>query len=109
MIEGGCRLGLAHETPDSVFALDQLRREDLERYVSLERLILREVHLPHAAGTEGTDNPVMGNLILGLKRAGRRHEGWILPGAPAGLGGISLSREARRPQARAPLPPLRRR
>jgi hypothetical protein len=73
MIEGGGGLGFAHEAPDAVFAPDQLGREDLERDVAFERLVLSEIDLAHAACAKWPDDPVVGNLILGLERPLRGH------------------------------------
>ena len=53
----------------ALLVLDELGRQDLERDVALERLVLREVDLAHAAGAERADDPVVGDLVLGAQRS----------------------------------------
>jgi hypothetical protein len=42
-------------------------RKDFQGDVTLQRGIAREVDLPHAAGTQGSDDAVMRNEVVGLK------------------------------------------
>ena len=50
MVEGRRRLRLALEAADALLVPHQLGRQNLERDAPLERLILRQVDLAHAAG-----------------------------------------------------------
>ena len=61
------RLGFEHEAPDAVLALHQVGRQDLERDVALEGLVLGQVHLAHAARAERGDDAVVRDLVFGAQ------------------------------------------
>jgi len=45
-----------------------MRGQDFEGDAPLERLVAREVDLPHPAGPERAENAVVGDRVAGLKR-----------------------------------------
>ncbi len=65
------RPGLELEAPDAVFVAHQVEGEDLERDVAPQRLVLGQVDLAHAARAEWRDDPVVGDLVLGVQRLPR--------------------------------------
>ena len=64
--------GKYREAAHSFRVPHELGRQDLERHLALERLVLRQVHLTHATGAERADDPVMRKTAPWLKRTCHR-------------------------------------
>src|SRR5687768_18198184 len=59
MIQRRCRLRLADKTVHSVAVIGEFRRQDLEGDFTIERRILRQIHLGHPAFAEWRQDSVL--------------------------------------------------
>ena len=71
-------LGLDDEATEPLFVTDEFRGKDLQGDDALQREILGEVHLAHAAGAQRAHDPIVGDPVARYERV--VHGGRIVPG-----------------------------
>jgi hypothetical protein len=62
VVQGGCGPSLAHESSARHGILEGRGRQELERHVSIEMLVMRAIHLAHAARPEHRENAIVAEL-----------------------------------------------
>jgi myo-inositol-1(or 4)-monophosphatase len=63
MVQRRGRAGLALEAADALLVLGEAHRQELERHLAPQTVVLGEINLAHAAGAEKALHPVVGDLL----------------------------------------------